>query len=138
MTSINTQRQPSALATDHQPAIATSPIIRLSRELLAPPSPVPLYYRLAQAIRQLVNDQNPPPWQKLPSEQAVADYFHISRPTVRRAWQVLEQQRLICRDHGRGTFLYGPSPLAPDAHRAHRMPPPSPATQNGDHHAGRT
>jgi len=83
----------------------TSTLARLPRSLLLDPSPVPLYHRLVQAIRQLIDGGAFQTEEQLPAEQAVADYFHISRPTVRQAWQELEHRRYIVRDHGRGTFI---------------------------------
>ena len=43
--------------------------------------------------------------QKLPSENALAKHFNIGRSTIRQALKILEDERLITRQHGRGTFV---------------------------------
>lgn len=45
------------------------------------------------------------PGQKLPTENELAQYFKASRPTVGRAMRDLQQQGLITRKKGRGTFV---------------------------------
>lgn len=42
---------------------------------------------------------------KLPTEEELADYFGMSRVTIRIALDALERQGLIARQRGRGTFL---------------------------------
>ncbi len=84
------------------------------------PSPIPLYHQLAEVMGQLIRRGTLQAWDQLPSEQFVADHFHVSRPTVRQAWQELERRRLIIRDHGKGTFVNG------------RTDSPVPTTDNSD------
>ena len=44
------------------------------------------------------------PGDKLPSENALADIYNISRHTVRKALGILENEGYIAAEHGRGTF----------------------------------
>ena len=43
--------------------------------------------------------------QKLPSENALTQQFGVSRGTLRQALDVIEKERLIIRQQGRGTFV---------------------------------
>ena len=45
------------------------------------------------------------PGEALPSEVRLAEQFEVSRPTVRRALSEMEQEGLIRRERGRGTFV---------------------------------
>lgn len=50
-----------------------------------------------------------PPGEKLPSEQALRKQFDVSRQTVRRALEVLEEQGLTYGQQGKGTFVTDPA-----------------------------
>ena len=52
---------------------------------------------------------------KLPTERELGETYGVARNTVRRALQVLEQEKLIIRHVGRGTFKAGGAPPAEDA-----------------------
>jgi len=41
----------------------------------------------------------------LPSENSLAEEFGVSRPTVRRALTEMEEEGMVCREQGRGTFV---------------------------------
>ena len=41
----------------------------------------------------------------LPSEREMADAFHVSRPKLREALQVLESRNLVTVRHGDGTYI---------------------------------
>ena len=69
------------------------------------PSPIPAYHRLACQIRQLLDRGALRPGEQLPSEHQIAEHLHVSRPTVRRALQQLQQSDLISREQGKGTFV---------------------------------
>ncbi len=45
------------------------------------------------------------PGEKLPTEREMAELTQTSRVTVRRAYEQLEQSNILCREHGRGTFV---------------------------------
>jgi len=42
---------------------------------------------------------------RLPSEQALAEVYGVSRPTVRRAIAALVERGMLTVVHGRGTFV---------------------------------
>ena len=45
------------------------------------------------------------PGGKLPAERDMAELTGSSRVTVRRAYEQLEHSKILCREHGRGTFV---------------------------------
>jgi GntR family transcriptional regulator len=68
-------------------------------------SPMPLYFQLA---RLLIDDINSGRWQagdRLPSESEICDRYGVSRATVRQALLRLENEGMIQRLKGRGTFI---------------------------------
>lgn len=48
--------------------------------------------------------------ERLPSEDALAQMLGVSRPTIRSALIALEQEGLVSRHHGRGTFVSATRP----------------------------
>lgn len=66
---------------------------------------VPLYYQLATLLREQIVTRHYRPGDQLPTEaELVADY-RVSRVTVRQAMSRLEDEGLIRREAGRGTFV---------------------------------
>jgi GntR family transcriptional regulator len=68
-------------------------------------SPMPLYFQLA---RLLIDDISNGRWQageRLPSESEICDRYGVSRATVRQALLRLENEGMIQRLKGRGTFI---------------------------------
>lgn len=68
-------------------------------------SGIPLYYQLETILRQKIASGESAPGQPLPSEDALAVEYGVSRITVRQALSLLEQDGLITRQRGRGTFV---------------------------------
>lgn len=50
----------------------------------------------------------------LPGERELSEVFGVSRPTVRKALQILEDDRKVIRIQGKGSFYLG-NPMYPDA-----------------------
>jgi GntR family transcriptional regulator len=73
-------------------------------------SPVPFYFQLAELIEQEIASNRWQPGMRLPSEPGFCDQFGVSRTTVRQALARLEQEGLITRDKGRGTFVASSRP----------------------------
>lgn len=66
-------------------------------------------YGVVQArLRQQIKDNEYPPGSKLPSENQLCQDFRVSRPVIRQALKLLEDQGFIFRQHGRGTFVAEP------------------------------
>lgn len=67
-----------------------------------------LYMKLCH---QLMDDfENKPYYSPLPGERELCEIYKVSRPTVRKALEVLEQEGCIVRFAGKGAFFIGNKP----------------------------
>lgn len=64
-----------------------------------------LYQQLADAIRDKIYEGKYAFGEKLPSERSLAEIFGISHLTVRKALTILEEEGLLLRMQGKGTFV---------------------------------
>ncbi len=64
-----------------------------------------LHVQFTQYLRQRILEKHYRAGERLPSEMALAEEYHISRGTVRLALDALEREGLIERSHRRGTFV---------------------------------
>ena len=76
--------------------------------MLSKNSIIPLYYQLANYLREKIVEGEYALGAQLPSERDLMQQFNISRNTVREAIDLLEQEGLVQRNHGRGTFVSQP------------------------------
>ena len=67
--------------------------------------PIPLYYQIETALRKAIHNGEFEDGDPFPSEQQLCKKFGVSRLTVRQALTMLEDERLIKREQGRGTFV---------------------------------
>jgi GntR family transcriptional regulator len=74
-----------------------------SREL-----PVPLYHQVKTQLLRGIEAGQWHPEDRLPSEDELADRFHVSKITVRQAMRELAQLGYVRREQGRGTFVQRP------------------------------
>lgn len=74
---------------------------------------VPRYYQVYTVLRQRVHDGEWPLDRPMPTEEAFAVAFGVSRVTIRKALNMLDEEKLILRQQGRGTFALAP-PRRPD------------------------
>lgn len=78
----------------------------------SPPSPhlpaLPLYARIKDTLRESILSGQAAPESLLPSEAALCERFGASRITVRQALADLQNEGLIFRRHGKGTFVSAP------------------------------
>ena len=65
---------------------------------------VPRYYQIYSLLRQRLLAGVWPPDRAMPTEEAFAAEFAVARVTIRNALRLLEQEKLIIRTRGRGTF----------------------------------
>jgi GntR family transcriptional regulator len=66
---------------------------------------IPLYYQLETILRKKITSGDYSPEVSLPSEDALAKEYKVSRITVRQALSSLEKDGLVIRQRGRGTFI---------------------------------
>jgi GntR family transcriptional regulator len=71
-------------------------------------SPTPLYEQIKEILRARVLDGTYKPHEQLPSESEMMTAFNVSRITVRQALNDLQNEGLVFRIHGKGTFVSKP------------------------------
>ncbi len=67
--------------------------------------PAPLYAQVAERLEGLIADGTLAPGSRLENEVALGERFGLSRPTMRRAIQVLVDKGLLVRRRGAGTQI---------------------------------
>ena len=82
------------------PQLMTFPDAIIDRE-----SPVPFYFQLAELFEHQIVSGAWEPGLRLPSELDLCAHFGVSRTTLRQALGRLEQEGLVSRRKGRGTFV---------------------------------
>jgi GntR family transcriptional regulator len=68
-------------------------------------SPVPFYFQLSELLEQEILEGRWQPGFRLPSEPGISAHYGLSRTTIRQALARLEQEGLIVRRKGQGTFV---------------------------------
>ncbi len=71
--------------------------------------PIPLYYQLERVLRKRILNGKLTPDNQFPTERQLCEEFEVSRITVRQTLMILENEGLIRREQGRGTFVTPPS-----------------------------
>jgi len=71
-------------------------------------SPVPLYTQVKESLREGILDGTYPPHSQLPPESEIGNIFDVSRITVRQALHDLQNEGLIFKVPGKGTFVSKP------------------------------
>lgn len=66
---------------------------------------IPLYEQLKNLISAQIKKGELKPGQQIPSERELCETYQVSRITVRQAISIAENEGLVCRTHGRGTFV---------------------------------
>jgi GntR family transcriptional regulator len=80
-------------------------VARLPDALIDRTSPIPFHFQLSELLEQEISENR---WQRglrLPSEMELCSHFGVSRSTVRQALGRLEQEGLIGREKGRGSYV---------------------------------
>ena len=78
-------------------------------------SPIPLYFQIAENLKEAIQAGTIAPGERLDNELELAERLGVSRPTVRQAIQRLVQQGLVVRRRGLGTVVVAPRILRPVA-----------------------
>ena len=81
-------------------------------------APGPLYRLLATAFRRAILEGDLPPGTRLPAERMLAEALAVSRNTVIAAYDVLQQEDLITRQHGSGTWVQALPLEKTESHRS--------------------
>ncbi|MFL5705119.1 MAG: GntR family transcriptional regulator [Ktedonobacteraceae bacterium] len=81
---------------------------QFNRQAIDPNSSIPLYVQLKEILREQIHTETWKPGDRIPSEAEIREYFAVSRATVRQAITELEQDGLLVRQQGRGTFVRKP------------------------------
>ena len=66
---------------------------------------IPLYYQVMRSLKEDIVAGRFAPEERLPSELELTEMFKVSRVVVRQALQILEDEGLIDRLKGKGTFV---------------------------------
>jgi len=66
---------------------------------------LPVYYQLYITLRRKIHEGELTPGALMPAEPALSEQFGVSRVTLRRTFQMLEQEGLILRRRSLGTFV---------------------------------
>lgn len=68
----------------------------------------PLHYQIYSSIKDAIQNKRLLPGDKLPTEEELCQYFNISRPVVRQAYNKLIEEEFINRHKGKGSFVLSP------------------------------
>ena len=83
---------------------------KLSRE-----SSLPLHMQLLDELRHKIKSGVLSAHDRLPGEWEMVDVLGISRATIQRAWQAAQEEGLLYRVVGKGTFVAGPGSASANA-----------------------
>jgi GntR family transcriptional regulator len=72
-------------------------------------SALPLYFQLAQALREKIRKGEYAKGDQIASERELMELYQVSRSTVRDAVDCLVNEGLLARKHGSGTFVADPT-----------------------------
>jgi GntR family transcriptional regulator len=69
------------------------------------PTLLPVYYQIKQTVKDWIINKEFGPGAKIPSENELAEKFHVNRLTVRQALSQLAQEGFLTAKRGEGTFV---------------------------------
>jgi GntR family transcriptional regulator len=100
-----------ATAADAEPASEIAAVgVKLPVAAIDRASPVPFYFQLAELLEEEIVAGRWEPGTRVPSENELCSRYELSRTTVRQALARLEQEGLVGREKGRGTFVSASRP----------------------------
>jgi GntR family transcriptional regulator len=68
-------------------------------------NPLPLYIQLSDQLRKKIVNHEIKKGEKIPSEMQLHESTGMSRSTVRKAIEILVEENLLIKVHGKGTFV---------------------------------
>jgi GntR family transcriptional regulator len=68
---------------------------------------IPLYFQVYESIKEKIQSGELKELDKLPSERKLCNDYNVSRITIREALELLEAERYIRREHGKGSYVLG-------------------------------
>ena len=71
---------------------------------------VPAYQQIYRQLKRKIQEETLLPGALLPGELELSQAFSVCRTTVRRAFQLLEEEGLVVRKKGKGSFVATPQP----------------------------
>lgn len=80
----------------------------IASDALDKQSPIPRYYQIETLLEGHIRDRDWVPGDQLPTEDELCEHFDVSRTVIRRALLNLENNGLIWRSPGKGTFVARP------------------------------
>jgi len=83
----------------------------------------PVYYQLAESLRSQILEGGLKPGVQLPTEEELCKDYGVSRNTVRGTLRKLENEGLVSRTRGKGTFVCGVKRLARNLIVVSSLPP---------------
>jgi len=83
-------------------------VMKLNEIKLNKASPIPLYYQLAELLKDQIESGALPPGTQLPSERELSERTAISRMTARQAVAYLVSEGVLAVKPGIGTFVAAP------------------------------
>lgn len=83
------------------------------RASLSKTSKTPLWQQVCDRLERIIEAGVVAPNSRIPSEQALAEMFGVSRPVIRNALQTLAAKGLVVKVHRKGVFVGAP-PLQTD------------------------
>jgi len=66
---------------------------------------VPLHIQISDIIRFVIKIGNHEIGEKLPSERVMSEYYNVSRVTIRKAIEILVDEKVLTKNHGKGIFI---------------------------------
>ncbi len=81
---------------------------------LEPKREIPIYVQLKNQLRYKIQHRELEPGEQLPTLRELASHLNIDGNTVARVYRELEDEGLIERQQGRGTFVSRKEPRVPD------------------------
>ncbi|PAK52431.1 substrate-binding domain-containing protein [Paenibacillus sp. 7541] len=75
----------------------------------------PMYEKIFDDMKRQILSQDYKPGDRIPSEKELAEAYHVSRITSKKAMELLVAERMIVRKPGRGSFVADPEADLGDA-----------------------